>query len=105
MNSVPSLPELAAGEPILLPPSGTLIAAEELQPLLVLAMDCGDGLHLDASAVENVGQAMLQLLVAARREAEAAGQTFVIADPSPAFRERVSACRLEATLGLAPATE
>ena len=48
---------------------------------------------------------MLQLLVAARREAEAAGQAFVIADPSPAFRERVSACRLEAALGLAPVTE
>lgn len=105
MNSVPFSPELAAGEFILLPPSGTLIAAEELQPLLVLAVDRGEGLQLDASAVENVGQAMLQLLVAGRHEAVAAGQPFRIADPSTAFRERVSACRLEAALGLAPATE
>lgn len=100
MNSTPSLPE-----PIRLPASGTLAAAEELQPLLVLAADRGDALHLDAAAVENVGQAMLQLLVAARRDAEAAGRAFTIAEPSTAFRERVSACRLEAALGLAPATE
>lgn len=97
MNSMPSLPE-----PILLPPGGTLAAAEELQPLLVLAADRGEGLHLDASAVENAGQAMLQLLIAARREAEASGLAFRIANPSNAFQERASACRVEAALGLAP---
>ena len=100
MNSTPSSPE-----PTLLPPAGTLGAAEELQPLLVLAADRGEALHLDASAVEHVGQAMLQLLVAARIEAEANGLQFRFVDPSTPFRERVSACRLEAALGLAPATE
>ena len=100
MNSTPSAPE-----PIRLPPSGTLAAAEELQPLLVLAADRAEGLHLDASAVENVGQAMLQLLVAVRREAEASGLGFRIDSASEPFCERVSACRLEAALGLAPATE
>lgn len=100
MNSTPSLPE-----PVRLPPSGTLAAAEELQPLLVLAADRDEALHIDASAVENIGQAMLQLLLSTRREAEARGLPFRIADPSTPFRERVSACRLEAALGLAPPTE
>jgi anti-anti-sigma regulatory factor len=66
----------------------------------VLAADLDDEIIVEASDVESVGQAVLQLLVAARAEAVQAGQAFTIANPSPAFVERVAACRLDAALGL-----
>ena len=54
-------------------------------------------LTLDASEVESVGQAVLQLLVAARAEA---GADFTIVDPSPAFVDRITNCRLAEAVGL-----
>ena len=55
---------------------------------------------IDASEVENVGQAVLQLLIAARAEAERNEQPFAIVNPSTAFVERVTACRLADAIGL-----
>jgi len=54
-------------------------------------------LTLDASEVESVGQAVLQLLVAARAEA---GEDFAIVNPSPAFVDRITNCRLAEAVGL-----
>lgn len=101
MNSTPSPldPVLDEG-PIVLPVSGTTVAAEELQVRLVLAADRLPELSIDASQVENVGQAVLQLLVAARAEAEDRGLDFDIVAPSAAFLARVRACRLAEPLGL-----
>ena len=59
-----------------------------------------DVIEIDASEVESVGQAVLQLLVAARAEAASAGQAFRIVSPSPAFTDRVTRCQLAAALGL-----
>ncbi len=94
----------APGAPVdmlTLPVHGTTATAEELRIRLVLACDRGGDIEIDASEVESVGQAVLQLLVAARAEAETRnGQRFAITHPSPAFVERVAACRLTALVGL-----
>ena len=67
---------------------------------LVLAADLDDAIEVDASEVESVGQAVLQLLVAANAEAASAGQAFRIVNPSPAFTDRVNRCHLAAAIGL-----
>lgn len=83
-----------------LPAHGTTVTAEDLRVRLVLAADLDDAIEIDASEVESVGQAVLQLLVAARAEAIAGGQEFRIANPSPAFVERVNRCRLAPAIDL-----
>ena len=75
-------------------------SAEDLRIHLVLAADYRDRTEVDASGVESVGQAVLQLLVAARREAAQTGQPFAILNPSPAFAQRVAASRLADAIGL-----
>ena len=83
-----------------LPPHGSTTTAEDLRVRLVLAADFDGEMAIDASEVESVGQAVLQLLVAARAEAERAGQTFRIDHPSQAFVDRVNACRLGDAIGI-----
>ena len=101
MNSMPSQPDIPVEERSLrLPANGTTVIAEDLRVRLVLAADLDDEIVVDASEVENVGQAVLQLLVAARAEAERSGQIFTISKPSAAFTDRVAACRLAGALGL-----
>lgn len=85
--------------PLRLPAHCATVAASDLHGRLVRAAETDD-VSVDASDVENVGQAVLQLLVAARREAEANGRAFAIANPSPAFAERVRACGLGKAIGL-----
>ena len=102
MNSTPS-PFDAVGEDgtIRLPAHATTVTAEDLRIHLVLAADYRDRTEIDASGLESIGQAVLQLMVAARRDAGEAGQQFAIFDPSPAFVARVGACRLADAIGLA----
>lgn len=88
-----------------LPANGTTVAAEELHATLALAADRGGEIVIDASCVENVGQAVLQLLLATRAEAEVRGLDFKIDHPSEPFRARVEACLLASALGLSPAQE
>jgi hypothetical protein len=57
------------------------------------------GIEIDAGEVESIGQAMLQLIVAAHAE----GATIV--HPSPAFVDRISACGLAGAVGLTIAEE
>lgn len=83
-----------------LPAHCTTVTAEDLRVRLVLATDLDGGIEIDASEVESVGQAVLQLLVAARIEAEANDQRFAILSPSPAFVDRVTRCRLADAIGL-----
>lgn len=83
-----------------LPVHGTTVTAEDLRVRLVLAADLNDVLEVDASEVESVGQAVLQLLVAARVEAASNGQTFRIVYPSQAFAERVTSIHLAHAVGL-----
>ena len=88
------------GGPVRLPAHGTTVTAEDLRVRLVLAADYDGRIDVDASGVESVGQAVLQLLVAARLDAEANAQPFAILDPSPSFVDRVTACRLADAIGL-----
>jgi anti-anti-sigma regulatory factor len=85
-----------------LPSHGSTTTAEDLRVRLVLACDYGGGIEIDASEVESVGQAVLQLLVAAKAETERTGLPFAFTHPSPAFIERVQACRLADAIGLSP---
>lgn len=108
MPSLPDSAELDAAaldspdsdRALILPPHGTTVTAEDLRVRMVLASDFDGAMEVDAGAVESVGQAVLQLLVAARAEAEAQGQNFVIRNPSPAFVDRVTACGLAPAIGL-----
>ena len=83
-----------------LPPHATTVTAEDLRVRLVLACDFDGAMEVDAGASESVGQAVLQLLVAAKAEADAQGHRFVIHNPSPAFVDRVTACGLAPAIGL-----
>ena len=85
---------------VLLPAHCATVTAEDLRVKLVLAADLDEELVVDASEVESVGQAVLQLLVAARHEAQGRGQPFLITNSSNAFVQRVSACGLGDLLGL-----
>ncbi|HEX8484327.1 STAS domain-containing protein [Sphingomonas sp.] len=83
-----------------LPANCTTVKAEDFRVRLVLAADFQDATEIDASEVESIGQATLQLLVAAKIEAEANHQRFAIVNPSPAFVARVEGCRLAEAIGL-----
>lgn len=89
-----------AGRTVTLPVHATTTTAEDLRVRLVLACDIEGGIEIDAGEVESIGQAVLQLLVAAKAEARAHGLPFAITASSPAFAERVTACRLAARIGL-----
>ena len=54
-----------------LPEELTVARAAELRTLLLAALDCGEALELDATAVAEVDVAGLQVLCAARRSARA----------------------------------
>ncbi|WP_380874053.1 hypothetical protein ACFB49_45500 [Sphingomonas sp. DBB INV C78] len=99
---LPSDPAEMAGEDrsLRLPVHGSTVTAEDLRVRLVLAADFDGEMVIDADEVESVGQAVLQLLVAAKAEADQNGQAFAIINPSAAFVDRVNACRLADALGL-----
>ena len=61
-----------------LPQRADRAAAEALLPVLRDAVAKGD-VEVDGTHVAQIGQAMLQLLIAARRSAEAAGNGFALA--------------------------
>ena len=71
-------------------------AAPAIHRALVKAIAAGHPPVIDAGEVENLGQAMLQLLLAAR----AAAPTMTIDPASPAFAERIHALGLGLSLGL-----
>ena len=111
MNSTPNQPDQKEPAPaktgeaqqhVTLPVNGTTASAEELRVQLVLALDAQDPAQIDASEVENAGQAVLQLLVAAQAEARSAGRPLTFTNPSAAFRDRVERCRLTDQIGLDP---
>lgn len=79
---------------------GSTVTAEELRTQLVGASDFADTTAIDASALVSVGQAVLQLLIAARREATAREHDFHFVGASAAFSERVVSCQLADAIGL-----
>ena len=103
MNSTPSPRDASeAAQTLTLPENGTTASAEELRVQLVLALDQEASPEIDASQVDNVGQAVLQLLVAAQEEARASGRELIFKNASAAFRDRVERCRLTDRIGLQP---
>ena len=66
----------------------------------MLAADFEGRTVIDAAGVESIGQAVLQLLVAAHREARDSGRPFSIHNPSSAFVQRVVTSRLADAIGL-----
>jgi anti-anti-sigma regulatory factor len=99
MNSAPPLPDQYPGI-ICLPANGTTVTAEALRNDLVCAAELGSETVIDGSAVQTVGQAVLQLLVAARTAAIAAGKSVVIINASDGLRARADACCLGEAIGL-----
>nr|WP_246586949.1 STAS domain-containing protein [Stakelama flava] len=104
---LPNLPDGSADaiDTIVLPVNGSTVNGEELKVRLVLATDLGGEVIVDAGEVESVGQAMVQLLLAGRAEADANGHPFTIINASPAFRTRIEALGLAGPLGLATEEE
>lgn len=99
MHSLLPQPDPSPGT-VWLPANGTTVTAEALRNDLVCAAELGDETIIDGSAVQTVGQAVLQLLVAARTAAIAAGKSVMIVNASEAFRARVQACCLGEAIGL-----
>lgn len=102
MTLPPNPPEIAVADdgPILLPTNCSTVTAEELKVRLVLSADFNGDMAVDASAVETIGQSVLQLLIAAQAEALATDSRFEIHNPSPAFRARIDALGLSTMIGM-----
>jgi anti-anti-sigma regulatory factor len=83
-----------------LPANGGTVTAEELRNQLVCASEIVGATTIDGSAVQTIGQAVLQLLLAARRGADAAGKSFTIIHPSAPLLEAARACCLAEAIGL-----
>ncbi len=82
--------------PLPLPAVLDTAAAPALRNLLVQHLATGAPLLLEGSGVERIGQACLQVLVAAETAAQAAGVAFAIECPSPALTD------MTALAGLSP---
>lgn len=92
MSLPPSLPD-GAGV-IRLPASCSTASAASLHAELAAKVAAATSCRIDGSAVETVGQAMLQLLLAAK----SACPDLRIGPASPVFAERIRACALGDTL-------
>ncbi len=99
-DAIETAPIPAEDRAIRLPAHSTTVTAEDLKVRMVLAADLDGEVSVDAGGVESVGQAVLQLLVAARQEAERSSYAFSINNPSPAFVDRVTRCRLADAIGI-----
>jgi anti-anti-sigma regulatory factor len=88
------------GEPILLPGHVSTQMAEDLRVRLVFAADHEEAIVIDAAQTESIGQAGLQLLIAAKQEAERLDLPFAIENLSEALAARFTALGIADALGL-----
>ncbi|WP_404367779.1 STAS domain-containing protein [Sphingomonas sp. MMS24-J45] len=84
---------------------GATVTAEALRAELVLAADTAASTSIDASELLSVGQAVLQLLIAAREDALQNDHPFEFIGASAAFSERVIGCQLAEVIGLSAGKE
>jgi anti-anti-sigma regulatory factor len=84
---------------------GTTVTAGDLRAELVHAADCAPATAIDASDLLSVGQAVLQLLIAAREDAVRNDHPFHFTGASAAFSERVLGCQLAESIGLSAGKE
>lgn len=99
MNSLPPQSEDDPGT-VRLPASGSTVMAEELRNQLACADQLTGATIVDGSAVQTIGQAVLQLLVAARRSAATDNKPWRIINASGAFVETATRCCLADDIGL-----
>lgn len=83
-----------------LPPNVTTLMAEDLRAGLVLAADHESAILINASETVNIGQAALQLLIAARQEADRLNIPFEIENAQAPLIARLDALGLADILGL-----
>lgn len=88
-----------------LPPNVTTVMAEDLRAGLILAADHEAAILIDAAETVSIGQAALQLLIAARQEADQLSIPFKIENAQPALVARIGALGLADMLGLARTEE
>lgn len=88
------------GGPIVLPANLSTVMAEDLRVRLVFAADHDEAIILDAEATESIGQACLQLLIAAKREAERLELPFALEKLGDAVAARLTSLGLIDALGL-----
>ncbi len=84
---------------------GSTVMAMDLRTQLVAAAESSAATVIDASELLSVGQAVLQLLIAARHEATARTQNLSYIGASTAFSERVASCQLAHAIGLETAKD
>lgn len=85
-----------------MPANVTTVMVEDLRARLVLAADRDAAILIDASQTQTIGQAGLQLLLAAQAEAERLNIPFAIENPRPELAARIVSLGLAAVLGVAP---
>lgn len=101
MTLTRSQPDAAPdGETIRLSGHATTVTAGDLQALLIGASDGRATTAIDAAELLSVGQAVLQLLIAARRDAIERDRGFRFVGASAAFSDRVESCQLADAIGL-----
>lgn len=88
-----------------LPPNVTTVMAEDLRAGLVLAADHEAAILIDASETVSIGQAALQLLIAAKQEADRLNIPFAIENAQPALVARIGALGLGEMLSLGETEE
>lgn len=84
--------------PIVLAPVLDTAAAAPLRQALRSALDAAQPILLDASAVERIGQACLQVLAATEAAADLAGLDFRVVGASPAFADMATLAALDTLL-------
>ena len=77
----------------------TIYRVAELKPVLLAVIEEGTRIELDLSAVEHIDSAGCQLLILAKREANAAGKTLAIVAHSPAVQSLIEFYNLAAWFG------
>lgn len=77
----------------------SIYSAAELKPQLYSVLQQHVELELDLSAVSEMDSAGLQLLIAAKREAQALGRTLRLTQHSPAVLEVLDLCNMAAFFG------
>lgn len=83
-----------------LPPNVSTVMAEDLRAGLVLAADHEEAIIVDAAETTSIGQAALQLLVAAKFEADQLAIPFIIENARPELVERIAMLGLADLLGI-----
>lgn len=77
----------------------TIYHAAELKPQLLAALEQCNPLELDLAGVAEIDAAGLQLLLMAKRQAQASGRRLVIAGHSAAVLEVFGLCNVESFFG------